>query len=151
MISPTRKRVSSGKNKFVTFHRKTGVFELRPGNMLYAFCINAGGHLEHLYWGPNIVENASLSYLQSSNVKLAFQTEAPPIDVKHKQKEFVQQLIEREKRKDIRPQQVWKNFRGSNDVYRKRTENISWRIECGFLPSSMTTPLTPFSTASTQF
>ena len=53
MISPTRKHVSSGKNKlpftlpFVTFHRKTGVFELRPGNMLYAFCINAGGHLEH--------------------------------------------------------------------------------------------------------
>ena len=128
MISPTRKHVSSGKNKFVTFHRKTGVFELRPGNMLYAFCINAGGHLEHLYWGQNIVENASLSYLQSSNVKLAFQTEAPPIDVKHKQKEFVQQLIEREKRKDIRPQQVWKNFRGSNDVYRKRTENISWRM-----------------------
>ena len=113
--------------KRVQFHRKSGVFELRPGKMLYAFCVNAGGHLEHLYWGEDIGESESLSYLQSSNVKIAFQTEAPPIDPSRK-KEFVQQFIEREKNKDIKAQQIWKSFRGSNDVYRKRTENLAWRI-----------------------
>ena len=114
--------------KRVQFHRKSGVFELRPGNMLYAFCVNAGGHLEHLYWGEDIGESESLSYLQSSNVKIAFQTEAPPIDPSRQKKEFIQQFIEREKNKDIKAQQIWKSFRGSNDVYRKRTENLAWRI-----------------------
>ena len=70
--------------------------------MLYAFCVNAGGHLEHLYWGEDIGESESLSYLQSSNVKIAFQTEAPPIDPSRQKKEFIQQFIEREKNKDMR-------------------------------------------------
>ena len=82
--------------KRVQFHRKSGVFELRPGNMLYAFCVNAGGHLEHLYWGEDIGESESLSYLQSSNVKIAFQTEAPPIDLS-RQRGICSTIIEREK------------------------------------------------------
>ena len=65
--------------------------------MLYAFLCKRWWTLRALILGEDIGESESLSYLQSSNVKIAFQTEAPPIDPSRQKKEFVQQFIERKK------------------------------------------------------
>ena len=42
-MSKKRKNLKKGSSSM-----KSGVFELRPGNMLYASCVNAGGHLYSL-------------------------------------------------------------------------------------------------------
>ena len=63
-----------------------------------------------MYWGEDIGESESLSYLQSSNVKIAFQTEAPPIDPSRQKKEFIQQFIERKKIKILKPNKFGKVF-----------------------------------------
>ena len=114
----------SGKNVRVTYDRASRTFQLRPGKLLYAFCINSSGQLEHLYWGVDLGEKVSLTYLQRANVKLTFQTApsedvltpAGPIDA-------VKSTAE-----TMTPSKAWKKYRGAHDVYRRRAENASWRI-----------------------
>jgi alpha-galactosidase len=80
--------------------------------------------LEHLYWGVDLGEKVSLTYLQRANVKLTFQTApsedvltpAGPIDA-------VKSTAE-----TMTPSKAWKKYRGAHDVYRRRAENASWRI-----------------------
>eukprot|EP00505_MAST-04D_sp_SCG-Rhode-Island_P002002 Stramenopile-MAST_4_protein_2002 len=109
----------------VTFDKETRTFQLRPGNVLYAFCINASGQLEHLYWGVDLGPEISLTYLQRGNVKLTFQT-APPSS---QDENIAEGAIDAIKNitEDGTAGKVWKKYRGAHDVYRRRAENASWR------------------------